>query len=366
MIEPGIGGGPSPPPMSMGERCPGNDLLPGRSFRPEVEVSPPPTSQLPLPSRMPAPRTLTHVALVGLLAATALPPARAAAQDQGSLPRVLQLPASTRAMALGDAFMMSSESSDGVFYHPALVEGASGFGLDVQTWSGEATSASVSAATEWFGGSVAVGLQTLQYGTPTADPAASTGGQDLLFSPGSEPVSERVATLVLAREVLGMRVGLGGKLVEQRLGDGRDATAAVDVGVARDVGPFVVALSAQNLGPAMTFQGGDVSLPRRYTLGAGAYGREVGPLDVGLSASLRYREIQEDVIPAAGLEVGYWPVRGRTFVGRVGVQAVPDGEASPVSFGFAFWGDDLVLEWAWQPFGGTVDQGTHRFGVGWR
>ena len=59
-------------------------------------------------------------------------------------------------------------------------------------------------------------------------------------------------------------------------------------------------------------------------------------------------------------------MRGRTFVGRVGVRRVPEGEASPVSLGFAFWGDDLVLEWAWQPFGDPVDAGTHRFGIGWR
>jgi hypothetical protein len=65
--------------------------------------------------------------------------------------------------------------------------------------------------------------------------------------------------------------------------------------------------------------------------------------------------------------VGYWPVRGRTFVGRLGAQVVPEGsDASPFTFGFAFWGDDLVVEWAFQPFDGAPESGTHRFSIGWR
>lgn len=319
---------------------------------------------MPAPRRLPTLARALATAVALALAAPALVPRPAAAQDAAA-PRILRLPASTRAMALGDAYMMNAEASDALFYHPALVEGAGGFGLDVQTWSGEATAASASAATGWFGGSVAVGLQTLQYGTAGADLTTLPRGHDLLFDAG-QPVSERVASVGLARELLGLRVGLAGKLVEQRVADERDATGAVDLGVATELGPLVAALSAQNLGPGMTFQAGDVDLPRRYTLGIGAYGRPLGPLDIGLTASLRYEEAWEDLLPAAGLEVGYWPVRGRTFVGRVGVQAVPDGEGSPLTAGFAFWGDDLVLEWAWQPFGGDVDQGTHRFGVGWR
>lgn len=317
---------------------------------------------------MRASRFLSAAALLTSLplASAGLSPGALAAQDGATAPRVLQLPASTRAMALGDAFMMTGESSDAVFYHPALVEGAQGFGLDIQTWSGDATAASASAATGWFGGSVAVGVQTLQYGVPDDDLSALPRGQDLLFAPGDEPASERVATVAVGREVFGVRMGLAGKLVEQRVAGERDATGAVDLGVATEVGPLTAALSARNLGPEMTFIAGDVALPRRYTLGVGAYGQEVGPLDIGLAGSLRYEESEDEFVPGAGLEVGYWPIRGRTFVGRVGVRRVPEGDASPVSLGFAFWGDDLVLEWAWQPFGGDVDEATHRFGVGWR
>ena len=50
------------------------------------------------------------------------------AQNTGTLPRVLQLPASTHAMALGNAYMMNAGHADAIFYHPALLVGASGFG----------------------------------------------------------------------------------------------------------------------------------------------------------------------------------------------------------------------------------------------
>ena len=102
----------------------------------------------------------------------------------------------------------------------------------------------------------------------------------------------------------------------------------------------------------------DGANPTRLVLGAGAYGQQLGPLDVGLSGSLSHSD--EQTTPSAGLEVGYWPIRGRTFVGRVGLQGIPEGEGSPFSFGLAFWGDNLTAEWAYRNYG---EAGTHRFGV---
>jgi hypothetical protein len=66
-----------------------------------------------------------------------------------------------------------------------------------------------------------------------------------------------------------------------------------------------------------------------------------------------------------GLEVGYWPVNGRTFVGRVGYRYRSDDfTACPLTFGAAFLGDNISLEYAYQGF----DDGdpSHRFSVGWR
>jgi hypothetical protein len=258
-------------------------------------------------------------------------------------------------MALGDAYMMNAGHSDVLFYHPALVTEAAGFGLDVQRWSGESTAATVSAAMQWFGGGIAVGLQTLQYGLPSGTNIPS--GQDHLFQAGSVQASERVATVAYGRDLFGVSFGVAGKLAEQRIGSARDAVALMDLSAATAVGPVTVGLTVRDWGEEPLVEAGGAN-PTRLVLGAGAYGQEVGPLDVGLAGSLSYAD--EQTVASGGLEVGYWPISGRTFVGRVGIQRVPEGEGSPFSFGLAFWGDDLVLEWAYRSF---EEAGTHRFGV---
>jgi len=296
-----------------------------------------------------------------ILAALAAPTS-VAAQMSGSLPRVLELPASTRAMALGDAYMMNAQHADALFYHPALLTEASGFGLELQRWGTNSTATAASAAMQWLGGGVGIGLLSLQYGAPGTGRDAAPAGQDHLFELGSTPVSERVAVLGYAREIFGFSVGMAGKLVEERVGTARDAEAMVDLSVAREVGPITVGVTARDWGREPIVETGGAN-PNRLVLGAGAYGQQVGIFDVGISGALSYSEDQ--TVVSGGLEVGYWPINGRTFVGRIGIQQVPEGSAGPVSFGFAFWGDDIVVEWAYRPFG-DLDAGTHRFGVRWR
>jgi len=90
----------------------------------------------------------------------------------------------------------------------------------------------------------------------------------------------------------------------------------------------------------------------------------VGPLDLAASGGLSYRR-KGELVPSVGLEVAYWPVTGRTFVGRVGFRHLPrEQSASPVTFGGAFIGDAIVLEYAFEGF--DSGSGSHRFGIGWR
>lgn len=325
-----------------------------------------------LPPRLPFKASIARALVDDFLARTAktllvlaalAAPASVNAQTSGTLPRVLELPASTRAMALGDAYMMNARHADALFYHPALLTEASGFGLEVQRWDTKSTATAMSAAMQWLGGGVGIGLLSLQYGAPGDGRDAAPAGQDHLFELGTTPVSERVAILGYAREVFGFSVGVAGKLVEERVGSARDAEAMVDLSVAREVGPITVGVTARDWGREPIVETGGAS-PSRLVVGVGAYGQQVGIFDVGISGALSYSEAQ--TVVSGGLEVGYWPIRGRTFVGRIGVQQSPDGSAAgPVSFGFAFWGDDVVVEWAYRPFG-DLDTGTHRFGVRWR
>lgn len=302
-----------------------------------------------------------------VLAATLAFPAAVTAQQPvlggpvPTPPKVLSLPASVRAMALGGAYMMNAGHADALFYHPALLTGASGFGLEIQRWGERASASAASAAMAWLGGGVGIGLQTLQTNLPDFHVPE---GQAILLAGGALPVSERVATVGYARRLFGVQFGVAGKLVEERLGAASSTTVLMDVGAARSLGPVTVGLTVQDLGNDAFQVDGDFG-PARVVLGAGSYGRQVGPLDLGFTVALSHG--RDDTRVGGGLELGYWPISGRTFVARVGLQTTPEEDegVDPFTFGFAFWGDDLVLEWAYQGFG-DLDGNTHRFGVRWR
>lgn len=289
-----------------------------------------------------------------------------AAHAQTPLPRATPLPASTRAMALGDSYQPGSGHADAIFYHPALLSRASGFGLDWQRWGPESSAAAASAAVSWFGGEVGIGLRSLQYSVPTGDdPLEIPDTQDGLFQVGATPVSERIATVGYSRgAVADFDVGVTVDLVDQRVGNQQHSVMLFDIGISREVGDIVVALSAQDIGEKPIVDSG--AEPASYTLGLGDYGRPVGPLDLGLAAHLGL-DHDEGLVYGGGVEIGYWPIQGRTFVARVGFQDVPEeSEASPATMGFAFWGDDITVEWAFRPFSGADEGGTHRFGLRWR
>ncbi len=295
-------------------------------------------------------------------------PLRGQTREKG--PIILELPSSTRGMALGGAFALGFTDPDVVFYHPGAMDRGRGFSASVHRYGTDATLTGLSAGTDWYDGSVVVGVRHLSYG---ADAGSQVGPSDLLALPddpgslqedGATAVSEAAVSVGYARSVLGLRAGVVGKLVEQRFGHLNAATAAVDLGVSASPGPFTVALSAQNLGRVMKMGGEEISLPARLILGATSRRAPVGPLDLALSSTVIYR-MEGDVIPGGGVEVAYWPVTGRTFVARAGYRHLPDHWSnSPLTFGAAFFGDDIVLEYAYEGFD-SYDP-SHRFSIGWR
>lgn len=280
------------------------------------------------------------------------------AQTPGTEPLVAELVPGARALALGMAAQVGGDDPELAFVHPALAQGLSGV-QGSHSWFGSGGRGfSLAGAVDWFGGGVAVSLQSLDYlGVQNQQGAPRRGLDDLVVEPqGGEGTAETAATLTYARTLFGVDFGVSGRLLTQRFGADRRTMEAVDVGAATSLGPLKVALSARNLG-------GDADLPEEVVLGAGAYGRPLGPLDVGAAAQVRYRDDGE-VEVGGGVEFGYWPVRGRTFVGRVGFRNVPEGGARPVTLGGSFWGDSLVLDYAFQPMEGL--EGVHRVSVGWR
>ena len=299
---------------------------------------------------------------LNLICSIAIAAAPCAAQSDGSAPVVLELPASTRALGLGGAFVLSVSDNDAVFYNPGLLDAARGAGLAVQRYSSSSTLGVLSAATEWFGGGLALGIQALSYGVGgRAWDDLPDDANDLLSS-GFYGVSEFVGSLGYGREILGFRAGIVGKAIEQWLGGERDGTVAVDVGVVRSLWGVTLGASVRNLGWGLGTGGGDLPLPSRVTLGASTRSRPVGPLDVLVTTSVSRRRDGE-VIPAGGVEIAWWPIVGRTFMCRVGARRVPGDGTSPLTVGFGFRADDLTIEYAFEEF--DAPGSAHRLGVRW-
>ena len=309
---------------------------------------------------------------VAALLATLSPlfPSPAQGQLRETGPILLDLPASTRALSLGNAFALGFDDSDVIFYHPGDLSRAQGFSGGMQWFGSSSILATLSAAADWLSGGVGLGIQHLSYGAKASQPPA---GSDLKALPadvgslrdeGDVGVSELIVSAGYGRTLKGIRVGAVGKLISQRFGQLDGTAGAVDLGASVSPGPLTVGLSIQNLGRDLEMGGEKIPLPRSFSLGATTERAWVGPLDLAASGAVEYWEGGE-VVPSLGLEVAYWPVTGRTFSGRVGVRKHPEEQStSAFTFGAGFQGDDLVLDYAYQGF----DEGhpSHRLTIGWR
>jgi hypothetical protein len=312
--------------------------------------------------------TLPLLALTLLAQGVLTPPADAQGRDRG--PLVLELPASTRALGLGNTFTLAFPGSDGLFYHPGVVDRAQGLSASVQRYGSSSTFLALSAGQSWLSGGVALGVQVLTYAATSSTPV--TGGDVLALPPdaatlrevGEVGVSEVAVSAAYGRRVGSVRLGVVGKLVEQRFGPLQGAAGAFDVGAAASAGPVTLGLAARNLGPGLTMGGETIPFPVTFALGGSTRQVPLGPLDVSGAAALTYRR-QGHMVPSAGVEVAYWPVTGRTFSARFGYRHLPeDQSAKGLTFGGAFLGDSIVLEYAFQGFESGVP--SHRFGLGWR
>jgi len=327
-------------------------------YGPEVEAFHPATSH---------PAMRLPVTLV-LLLVIALTPALSA-QTHSFLPRTTTLPASTRAMALGDSYVLNSGQADALFYHPALLARADGFGGGLQRWGNTSSAASLAGALEFLGGTLGIGLRTLQYGMPPENNLH----EDHDFRSDGDRGYERTVSIGYGREIWGgLSAGLAADLLDTRVESLQQNVVLIDVGLSTDLGPIGIGLTAHDIGhkpfhdildePSEDYGPG----PSHIVLGAGAYGQQLGMLDVGFAANAGV-DARDALTYGVGVEIGYYPIQGRTFVARVGLQDVPDGsEESPITTGFAFWADDFNVEWAFRPISGAPEGGSHRFGISWR
>jgi hypothetical protein len=268
---------------------------------------------------------------------------------------VLRLPASTRALAMGNAFV-AGRGSEVVFYNPALLALQPGLAAAAQRYNSARTLGTVSAALATGPWGAGVGAQMLDY-----EVRAVPVGPGGIGPVTTIAASSLAATLAGSAQFKGVRVGLAGKYVEERLGNTRTGTAAADVGAARDVGPVSVGLAVQNVGGDLRIGGLKTEMPRRATLGAAFGGYPLGTyFDLAATAAVSVLR-NGDVMPAGGVELTYVPLEGWAFSLRAGAHRTELEGEQPVTAGAGISLDRVSLDYAYERFAG---QGAaHRVGL---
>ena len=289
---------------------------------------------------------IRHVSLALLLAAPAL-----------DAQTVLRLPASTRALGLGDAFV-AGRGSDMVFYNPAMLALQPGLSASLQRYGSASTLGAVSSTFSTGPLAAGVGAQLLDYGAET-----SGGFRTLnLGARGGVSAASLAASLAAATQFKGVRMGVATKYVEERIGLSRDGGAAFDLGLARDMfGRATVGLAVQNLGAPLRVEGVELPLPMQTTLGAAAFSPPLFTFfDLAATAGLTYRR-DGQWIPAGGFELTYVPLDGWAFSGRVGARRIADDlGAKPLTLGAGLGFDRIGVDYAWHAMDGAS---THRIGM---
>lgn len=175
-------------------------------------------------------------------------PPRGAVAQEGTVPIALRLPASARALGLGDAFVAGGAEPDGLFYNPALAAGASGGNASFGRYGDAARLLTLSVAVPLRTGGLALGGRSLEFRSESPNPALVIDDGDL-FRTLPHISRSFVATVAWARPVGPLHVGAAGKLLRRAVGPETGTAAAADIGAAWAGRHIVLGAAIQNLGP---------------------------------------------------------------------------------------------------------------------
>ena len=281
---------------------------------------------------------------------------------------ILELPASARALALAGAYAAVGEDDAAIFYNPAqlatLSRGAAG--LSVQRYFASATLGAASAATRLGRGTAALGVQALSYGSePEIVPDPASGGERGVPTGQRVSAGDFVVSAAYAASVGGLRAGAAVKAVNQRVAGESGSAAALDVGLAYDVGAqLTVGAALQHVGAGLRLGGVRAPLPRAARVGAALRAVRAGPVDV--LATVEAEGLGTGAARMVGGGEATWRAPGSvTLAGRVGATARRAGDdAAPFVLGGSLLGRSIALDYAFQAFD-ALGGGTHRLGVRW-
>jgi hypothetical protein len=307
--------------------------------------------------------------IVALLSVCAVA-APAFAQAPPAAPLVLQLPATARAAALGDAWV-TGRDSEVIFYNPAQIIGASRtFGVTLGRPGPGSTS--LTAANSYAAGKYSL---TLGWGARLLDfrldaAAAYPYTADDLLTKGTADGQSLLLTFGGAIVYRNFRIGGAAKFLSDRVSSMPADPVSVsinqhawvaDVGVARNLWGGVAAFSAQNLGRTTAVDATTLITPRQFLAGY-SWGRGAGPLDLNLYGQVTMRK--DWWSPAGGVEVGYGWIEGYNVTLRAGVRRPVTSREQPIVIGAALNADRLTVEYGVQFFENAHP--SHLVTVRWR
>ncbi len=302
-----------------------------------------------------------HFLVAALLAACAIDPVNA--QVRGVGPLVLRLPASARLAGMANAGLASNDG-DALFYNPALLTGARGVAVSLQSYGSNATTGSLGSVYQAGTITIGAGVQFLTWSTnATTYASALRDGASHLSDSGTTAASSTAITLGFGSTLLGRRVGVSAKYVEDRFSRAHDGSVAFDVGVMLpSFGPGNMSFVAQNLGQGLRIGGERGVLPTRVGIGyGGGMYSAFEKYDFGLQTQLTV-ERGGFVRPAGGAELGYVPIEGVSFIVRAGLRLPKEKDEPLATAGLGLTVDRFSLDYAMEPMRGGRPV-SHRVGV---
>ncbi|MBC7790937.1 MAG: hypothetical protein H7Z74_13405 [Anaerolineae bacterium] len=292
-----------------------------------------------------------------------LPPS-VRAQNSATAAVFLRLPASTRALALGNVYPAQGGDEAAIFYNPGQLAGPNKLsaGMSVQRHIQSTRLATIAARHSLGAGVVGIGIHALDYGTTEEIAAEPAGG---LGSPTGQAISATDFAAALAYAVKRGRFRAGGsvKVVRQQIAGSSGGTGALDAGVAvdfwKDAG---IAISVNNIGGRITLSGTSAPIPETARLGIASPSERFGPLRARAVAEVVH-ERGQGAGAAGGAEMAWTASESVVLQGRVGASARRLSAASPISFGGGLEVRNFALDYAYQDFAALG--ATHRVGVRW-
>jgi len=311
-------------------------------------------------------RTVWTPVLVALLVAVAA--GRAGGQAGRHAAVILELPASARALALGGAYAAVGEDDAALFYNPAQLAtlGSRAAGISVQRYLASSTLGAAAAASRVGRGMVAIGVQALSYGSePEIVPDPGSGGERGVATGRRVSAGDVAVSVAYATSVGALRLGAAAKAVNQRIAGVSGSAAALDLGIAYDVGSqLTLGAALQHVGSRLRLAGVTSPLPRAARVGGAVRAVRAGPVVVLATAEVGGLGTGTARVSGGGELT--WRVPGSvTLAGRVGASPRRVGDdAAPLALGGSLLSRRLAVDYAFQAYD-AVGGATHRLGVRW-